>query len=408
MVDELRIRVKEMRMVRAGDLLPHPDNWREHPKQQRDLLNNVLNEVGFAGAMLAFETNNGQLMLIDGHVRQEEIDADVELPTLITDLTESEARTLLLTHDPISDLATAKAETLKALIKKQKNLFSGLDKLKASLAEHYQVDVDDTPPPAEDPGAQVDRVKELQEKWQVKRGDVWQVGKHRVMCCDSTDFSNLGRIMRLPVNKNRPKIAIITDPPYAFGLASTMNMAVKSGGWHDMMNNASWFVDRYNQWSKLLKASCIWVFTNWRSLPILMRAAHDSGVGMNSVMVWYKDWIGPGGPVGLRPTYELICLTVTDKIGIKSRSIEDFYKSEWSAHKPTGHQAEKPEKLLSHLVNITNADITFDPFLGSGTTIVACEQTGRVGYGMEISPEYVAVTLERLSGIGLEPYLVED
>ena len=65
----------------------------------------------------------------------------------------------------------------------------------------------------------------------------------------------------------------------------------------------------------------------------------------------------------------------------------------------------KPLDVVADLVQHTTGTV-YDPFLGSGTTLVACEQTGRVGYGMEIEPKYCAVTLERLAGMGLEPQRV--
>jgi len=72
------------------------------------------------------------------------------------------------------------------------------------------------------------------------------------------------------------------------------------------------------------------------------------------------------------------------------------------------HNAEKPVGLFRRcLENSSEFDGTvYDPFLGSGTTMVAAEQLGRICYGMEIEPKYVAVTLERMSGMGLEPKLV--
>lgn len=73
----------------------------------------------------------------------------------------------------------------------------------------------------------------------------------------------------------------------------------------------------------------------------------------------------------------------------------------------TVHSTEKPVECMARPIRNHNAPIVYDPFLGSGTTLVACEQTGRVGYGMEIAPEYVAVCLERLSAMGLEARLVE-
>ena len=79
-----RDRIKELRRVRAGDLRPCPWNWRDHPPEQREALEAILAEVGFAGAGLARELEDGSLELIDGHMRAE-LDLDQEMPVLILD-----------------------------------------------------------------------------------------------------------------------------------------------------------------------------------------------------------------------------------------------------------------------------------------------------------------------------------
>lgn len=111
----IRDRIKDLRRVRAGDLVPNPKNWRQHPPEQRAALEAVVGELGFAGAILARELDDGRLMICDGHARQE-LDENAVLPVLVTDLTEEEADKLLLTYDPIGALATADAQKLDALM----------------------------------------------------------------------------------------------------------------------------------------------------------------------------------------------------------------------------------------------------------------------------------------------------
>jgi hypothetical protein len=137
-----------------------------------------------------------------------------------------------------------------------------------------------------------------------------------------------------------------------------------------------------------------------------MKASYDAKEGLDSVAVWHKDWIGPGGNVGLRPSYELIALFANGDAAMADRGQSDLMTFGWSSHKPTGHNAEKPVALMQHLIGLCAYGIVYDPFLGSGTTMVAAQQLGRKCYGMEISPAYVAVTLERMSAMGLEPELI--
>jgi len=100
----IRDRIRELRRVRAADLLPNPKNWRRHPKAQANALRDLLAEIGYADALLAREVADGRLMLIDGHLRAETT-PDLDVPVLILDLDEAEADKLLLTLDPLASLA---------------------------------------------------------------------------------------------------------------------------------------------------------------------------------------------------------------------------------------------------------------------------------------------------------------
>lgn len=112
---QIRDRVKELRRVRASELTPNPRNWRTHPDAQRDALRGVLAEIGYAGALLARELDDGRLELIDGHLRAETT-PDSLVPVLVLDVNEEEALKVLLTHDPLSAMAEVDAERLGDLL----------------------------------------------------------------------------------------------------------------------------------------------------------------------------------------------------------------------------------------------------------------------------------------------------
>jgi len=111
----VRDRVRDLRRVRAGDLVPSPENWRTHPQSQQDALRGVLKEIGYADALLARELPDGRLALLDGHMRQS-LDPEQVVPVLVLDLDEAEGHKLMLTLDPLAALATANAEALAALL----------------------------------------------------------------------------------------------------------------------------------------------------------------------------------------------------------------------------------------------------------------------------------------------------
>jgi len=111
----MRDRIKELRRVKAAELRPNPRNWRLHPPAQRGALQAVLEEVGFAGALLARELESGELELIDGHLRAE-IDPDADVPVLVLDVDEREANKILATYDPLGGLAETDGELLASLV----------------------------------------------------------------------------------------------------------------------------------------------------------------------------------------------------------------------------------------------------------------------------------------------------
>src|SRR6516165_4641440 len=108
----IRDRIKDLRRVPASQLKPNPKNWRTHPAALRG----ILAEVGYADALLARETPEGDLLLIDGHLRAETT-PDAVVPVLVLDVDEAEAAKILATLDPLAAMATADADKLDALLR---------------------------------------------------------------------------------------------------------------------------------------------------------------------------------------------------------------------------------------------------------------------------------------------------
>lgn len=176
-------------------------------------------------------------------------------------------------------------------------------------------------------------------------------------------------------------------------------VTIYHGGWGDMMNSARWFKDWYEMAHEALRLhGAMWTFCNWRSLPVVMRAASDARWPIVSTLVWHKDWIGPGGSVGLRPAYELVALMPKDEFAILDRGLPDVWTEKWASHKPSGHPAEKPVKLLSRLIEAgtTSAQpVVLDPFMGSGSTLRAAKDRGLKAIGIEAEERWCEVAVER-------------
>lgn len=111
----IRDRIRELRRVPARKLLPHPANWRLHPPLQQAALEALLAEVGYAGALLAREREDGQLELIDGHLRAATT-PDTDVPVLILDVDATDAKKLLATFDRLGSVAQADYDRLRSLL----------------------------------------------------------------------------------------------------------------------------------------------------------------------------------------------------------------------------------------------------------------------------------------------------
>jgi hypothetical protein len=111
---QIKDRIKELRRIPAKELTANPKNWRRHPQWQRDGMQAIFEQVGYAGALIAYESAEG-LMLIDGHLRQE-MTPDEEVPVLILDVTEAEADILLASYDPLTAMASEDGQALTQLL----------------------------------------------------------------------------------------------------------------------------------------------------------------------------------------------------------------------------------------------------------------------------------------------------
>lgn len=193
---------------------------------------------------------------------------------------------------------------------------------------------------------------------------------------------------------------VLTDPPYMFGMASTMHEG-KAGGWGDMMNSSSFYACLLRKFQKIVenRSGSAWVFNSWRSFPILARAAFDAEWPIESLMIWDKEWIGPGGMRGLRPSYEVCALFCCKEFQFLNRGQPDIVRSKWHpGNRQSDHPAEKPVALLMRIIenSTKTGELVMDPFCGSGSTLVAAKQAGRKSVGIEIEEKWCEVAAKRL------------
>jgi len=140
-----RDRIKELRRVRAADLKPNAKNWRTHPATQRAALSGVLEEIGYADALLARELSDGSLELIDGHLRAE-VTPDMQVPVLVLDVTAEEAEKILLTHDALVKIAGVDDVALGELMANVETHNQALQEMLSHMAGRYGIDLNESVP----------------------------------------------------------------------------------------------------------------------------------------------------------------------------------------------------------------------------------------------------------------------
>ena len=429
----VRDRIKSLRRVKASKLKANPRNWRRHPAEQRAALSGILEEVGYADACLARELSDGSLELVDGHLRAD-LDPERKVPVLILDVDEAEAAKLLTVLDPLAGMAEANEEALGKLLAEIETESEALQAMLEGLANENGIDVFE-PGAVEEVEPQIDRVTELQRKWGTEAGQLWVIpsktveGKsHRVLCGDSTKVGDVERLM----GGQRAGVCF-TSPPYA----QQREYTKKIHDWDALMRGVFGELPMNEEGQVLVNLGlihrdCEWV-PYWDGWIEWMRAqgwrrfgwyVWDQGSGLPG------DWSGRFAPShewvfhfnreNIKPHKTVPKNPASGPMGTNLRRAsgengpagsichdinkvpDSVVRVNRNSSHGTGHPATFPVMLPRWLVACWDG-IVYEPFLGAGTTMVAAEQLGRLCYGIEIAPQYVAVILERMTDLGLEP-----
>ncbi len=404
---DYRNRIKALEYVNADELVAHPGNWRSHPAAQAQALKGVLNEVGIAGALLAYrsERQGGALVVIDGHLRKDA--APQQWPVLILDVDDVEADYLLAVVDPLAAMATADAGALDALLSSVQSGDAAVTAMLAELAEEAGLYA---PTDDQDAEPQIDRAEELRQQWGVELGQLWRLPsrtpgqEHRLICGDCTDAAVVEHVMGGELAH-----MIFTDPPYGVNYDGGMKKRKELEGDHvgtDIYAGA---------------------------LPVLAQAAD----GEAPLYLWYADGhaaaaAAAAAAAGYQITAQIIWAKnhaqFVTSAHYKGKHEPCYYghKRNKSArwHGPNNevtlweydrsprndyHPTQKPVEVAVRAIrnSTESGQIVIDGFLGGGTTLIAAENLARQCRACEISPGYVAVALQRyLDAFDIEAELV--
>lgn len=380
----------DFQLVNVSKLIPYVNNARTHSKEQITKLRSSLREFGFINPIIIDKDFN----VIAGHGRlmaakEEGID---EVPCVFVDhLTEAQKKAYILADNRMALDAGWDESLLAVEIEELKNL--GFDTELTGFDEKELADLFSDGTDSEAKDDDFDLTSALEKAAFVQRGDVWTVGRHRLMCGDATSSDDVNKLMG-----NVKANLILTDPPY--------NVAFKSGSGLTIQNDSMKNDDFYNfllsafqcMAAHLEKGGAAYVFHADTEGLNFRRAFVDAGFHLAGCCIWVKDSLVLG-----RSDYQWQHEPVL--YGFMQNGKHKWYSDRkqttiWNFDKPkrnANHPTSKPLDLLGYPIGNSTQEngVVIDTFGGSGSTLMACEQMNRICYMMELDEKYASVILRR-------------
>lgn len=380
---------KEMQYYLAdvSELIPYVRNARTHSEAQVAQIAASIREFGFLSPILVAEDNT----ILAGHGR---LAAALKLglkkvPCVKENhLTETQKRAYIIADNKLSLNAGWDSELLAVELSELEGADFNLDLLgfdEAELSSIFDADKDVN----ED---DFDVEKELEEPCFSKTGDMWTLGKHRIICGDATKLETYKTLL-----ENTKVNLVVTDPPYNVNYEGAAGK-IKNDNMEDDKFYQFLFNSFVNMEQAMADDASIYVFHADTEGLNFRKAFQDAGFYLSGCCIWKKPSLVLG-----RSPYQWQhepCLYGWKKkgkhkwyAGRKETSVWEFEKSKKNADHPT----MKPIALLAYPIknsSMTNS-LVLDPFAGSGSTLIACEQTGRICYAIELDEKYCDVIVKR-------------
>lgn len=392
-----------LKWVDPATLDDNPSNWRRHPEGQLKALSAVLAdpEIGWAGVLLYNETTGH---LIDGHARKEAAikRGDKAVPVVMGKWTEAAEKKILLTLDPLAAMAEADPGILRSLMEavdldsdELEALLDDLgDTLKAAdLAETQGKEITEDEAPAE---------SEVESRCQP--GDLWTLGEHRLLCGDSTKAKDVTRLL-----DGRVPFIMVTDPPYGVEYDPEWRLNAGLNKEHQVRAEGKVENDDQFDWTetyRLFPGDVAYVWHGGKHAAPVAINLLAAAIEIRTQVIWRKaSLVISRGHYHWQhePCWYAVRKGRTAKWcgGRKQSTIWDIpnmHRTQGDVDDgKTAHSTQKPVECMARPIRNHGGkdDDVYDPFLGSGTTIIAAEQLGRRCYGMEISPKYCDIILAR-------------
>jgi len=360
-------KIDRVQEVSIDLLRPYQNNAKIHSDEQVNKIADSIKEFGFLNPCLIDSDYN----IIAGHGRimaSKKLGLTTVPCVFVEGLTEAQRRAYILADNRLTELGDWDFDKVQFELKELADMDFDVELTGFELADY------------EEPKEIVedDFTEDVETK--CKLGDIWQLGRHRLICGDSTDPSVIEKLM-----DGAKADMIFTDPPY--------NVAFNGrSGKFDIIENDDISDEEFNN---LITASCnivrtlapkeYYIWCNWKFYGILQEKME-----FKNCIVWAKNVFGMGN--GYRHQHEFCLFNGTIDEGIKNES--DL----WEIAKDTNylHPTQKPVALCARaLKNHKSAKNVVDLFGGSGSTLIACEQLNRTCFMVEIDPHYCDVIINR-------------
>ena len=378
-------------MANIEELVPYARNSRTHSEAQVAQIAASIKEFGFLSPLVIAKDNT----ILCGHGRfyaAQKLGIK-KLPCVREEyLTEAQRRAFVIADNKLTMNAGWDEEMLAVEIADLQGADFDVSLLGFTDAEMNKLLDGDAEAQEDD----FDVEAELEKPCFSKLDDIWTLGKHRVICGDSTEMDTYARLLG-----NTKVNLVCTDPPYMVNLESASGK-IKNDDLSDkaaygfLMKAFSCFHE------SMAKDASIYVFYATAKARLFHDAYEDAGFKVGAGLVWKKDrlvltrtdWKYNHEPIiwgwrkdGKHKWYG-------DQ---KQTSVFEFDRIKDSKKDGCGHPSSKPVPMLAYLIKQctqTNG-LVLDGFLGSASTLIACEQLGRICYGVEIEPKFVDVAVER-------------
>ncbi len=380
----------QIEQVKIDALIPYARNSRTHSDAQVAQIAASIKEFGFTNPVLIDET--GSIIAGHGRVLAARKLSIADIPSIrLTHLTDAQKKAYVIADNKLALNAGWDDEMLAVELTDLKDMGFDLDLTGFSTDEIEAL----LAPVGTEGLTDEDAVPEVPEAPVTVLGDVWLLGKHRVMCGDSTSIDAVEKLMN-----GQKADMVFTDPPYGVGYTGGLQNSAKGlrGNSRDMIKNDD--IDLYEEAVKIASLICngpVFMFYA-DTVPFgLYRGIEKVGGDVVALLIWKKK----GGYGALGASYKANhepCVIWKPK-GAKLNFIGSTTETRiWEEDKEGVtklHPTQKPVAIPERAIRNHQANVVLDMFGGSGSTLIACEKTGRINRSMELDPKYCDVIVQR-------------